>query len=61
MFFALLISKKSISTYQNTWRGGRVVECGALEMRFGATQRGFESPPLRSIEYRFVFLPEFGR
>jgi hypothetical protein len=29
------------------WRGGRVVECGALEMRFGATQRGFESPPLR--------------
>jgi hypothetical protein len=24
-----------------------VVECGALEMRFGATQRGFESLPLR--------------
>ncbi len=28
-------------------RGGRVVECGTLEMCFGATQRGFESPPLR--------------
>lgn len=27
-----------------------MVECDALEMRFGATQRGFESPPLRFIK-----------
>ena len=30
-------------------RGGRVVECGGLENRFGASQRGFESLPLRHI------------
>ncbi len=30
-----------------SWRGVRVVDGDALEMRFGATQRGFESPPLR--------------
>lgn len=30
-----------------TWRGVRVVDGDALEMRFGETQRGFESPPLR--------------
>ncbi len=31
-----------------TWRGGRAVQGAALEMLFGATQRGFESHPLRS-------------
>jgi hypothetical protein len=29
------------------WRGVRVVDGDALEMRFGESQRGFESPPLR--------------
>ncbi len=29
------------------WRGVRVVDGDALEMRFGVSQRGFESPPLR--------------
>ena len=29
------------------WRGVRVVDGDALEMRFGETQRGFKSPPLR--------------
>jgi hypothetical protein len=29
------------------WRGVRVVDGDALEMRFGETRRGFESPPLR--------------
>ncbi len=37
----------SILVERITWRGGRAVECGALEMRFGETQREFESPPLR--------------
>lgn len=37
----------SILMKRITWRGGRAVECGALEMRFGVTQREFESPPLR--------------
>ncbi len=37
----------NLDQIRNNWRGGRVVECDALEMRFGATQRGFESPPLR--------------
>ena len=31
----------------HTWRGVRVVDGDALEMRFGETQRGFKSPPLR--------------
>jgi hypothetical protein len=29
------------------WRGGRVVECGRLEICLRVTLRGFESPPLR--------------
>jgi hypothetical protein len=29
------------------WRGVRVVDGDALEMRFGESRRGFESPPLR--------------
>ena len=33
--------------HAHNWRGGGVVDRGALEMRFGATQRGFESLPLR--------------
>ena len=29
------------------WRGGRVVDCGRLEIYCGATHRGFKSLPLR--------------
>ena len=29
-----------------------MVDGDALEMRFGETQRGFESPPLRFISYQ---------
>jgi hypothetical protein len=32
---------------QFPWRGVRVVDGDALEMRFGESRRGFESPPLR--------------
>jgi hypothetical protein len=40
------------------WRGVRVVDGDALEMRFGETQRGFKSPPLRLIYFMIaVCLP----
>ena len=41
-------SNPTLSATDNTPRRGRLVAYGAaLEMRFGETRRGFESPPLR--------------
>jgi hypothetical protein len=40
-------SKASAGKIILYWRGVRVVDGDALEMRFGESQRGFESPPLR--------------
>ncbi len=34
-----------------SWRGGRVVECTRLEIERTARFRGFESPPLRLVQY----------
>ncbi len=40
------------------WRGGRVVECGALEMRFGGNVNGGSNPPLSVFTFFFhsIFL-----
>jgi hypothetical protein len=35
----------------NFWRGVRVVDGDALEMRLGEILRGFESPPLRFTNF----------
>ena len=39
--------KESVSR-KETWRGGRVVDCGGLENRCTARYRGFESLSLRN-------------
>ena len=37
------------------WRVGRVVDCGGLENRWGASLRGFESLTLRSKHWKSMF------
>jgi hypothetical protein len=40
-----IVSQEELNQFP--WRGVRVVDGDALEMRFGESRRGFESPPLR--------------
>ena len=37
------------------WRGGRVVECGGLEIRYGVKPIGGSNPPLSVQSFRICF------
>ena len=54
--YCVSVSKESTSILNSLllyishdWRGGRVVECARLEIEFRASERGFESHPLRIL------------